>query len=273
MTLDAQETLARPVRVEGTGLHGGGPCAVILRPAPPDSGRTFVVDGVRVPARVDRVVDTRLATTLGAEGVTVTLVEHLCAALHARGVDNVDIEVTGGEVPVLDGSARAWLLCLEEAGSCAQDAPRRALRVDAPVRVGDSESWAELRPTADPGLWLDVSVAFPHPRIGAQRWTGPLAAFASELSWARTFGFLRDAERLRAAGLARGASLDNTVVFDERGVVNEEGLRAPDEVVRHKALDAIGDLALAGRPVHGLLVACRAGHAVHRALLQALLGS
>ncbi len=270
MSVDRQHTLAGAARVEGIGLHGGGDCAVVLRPAAADTGRGFLVEGIRVPAEVAYVVDTRLATTLGHEGATVTLVEHLCAALHARGVDNVEIEVHGGEVPALDGSAREWLARIDAVGLCAQAAPRRPLRVDREVRVGDASAWIALSPSPDDALWLDVSVEFAHPRIGAQRYAGPLSAFSEHLAWARTFGFFRDAERLRAAGLARGASLDNTVVFDDTDVLNDGGLRAPDEVVRHKALDAVGDLALLGRPVAGRLTAHRAGHALHLQLVRAL---
>lgn len=263
-----QHTVARPFRVAGIGLRGGGPAAVRIAPAPVGHGRVFVVRAVEIPATVAHVVDTRLATSLGRDGARISLVEHLCAALYASGVDNARIEVEGDEIPVLDGSARGWIEAIVDAGLAAQDAPRRPLTVREPVEVRVGTSWARLEPGE--GLELDVHVDFDHPSIGAQRHTGPALgpSFTAELAWARTFGFFRDAEQLRAAGIALGASLDNTVVYDDTGVMNPGGLRAHDEVVRHKALDAVGDLALLGAPLHGRLVAHRAGHALHVELLR-----
>ena len=254
------------MEVHGLGLHRGEATRVRLRPAPVNHGRIFLVQGVQIPATVQYVVDTRLATTLGTDGVRVGMVEHLCAALYACGVDNVVIEVDGGEVPVLDGSARLWVNCLQAAGLRAQGAPRQALRLDAPVRVEHQDSWIELHP--HPALHLEVGVHFDHPSIGTQRWQGSLPRFQEELSWARTFGFYRDAQALRAAGLARGASLENTLVYADEGAM--DAARASDEVVRHKALDIVGDLALLGRPVHGQLRAWKAGHALHLELVRRL---
>lgn len=266
-----QRTLARPFRCRGTGLHGGGPASAEVRPAPPGTGRVFVVRGVRIPATVAHVVDTRLATTLARDGVRVSMVEHLCAALHAAGVDNAEVHVDGDELPVLDGSAWLWFEAVRNAGIAPQGAPSRVLRVTEPVEVSLGDSHAALLPA--PAFELDLTIAFDHPRIGTQRWAGAATGdtFRADLAWARTFGFFRDAEPLRRAGLARGASLENTVVYDDAGVLNPEGLRAADEAVRHKALDAVGDTALLGLRLQGRLVATRAGHAVHLALLQRLL--
>lgn len=269
--MNAQHTIARPVRVEGVGLRGGARVAAELRPAPAGAGRRFWVGGVEVPATIDRVVDTVLATSLGAGPARVALVEHLCAALHSMGVDNVDIDVDGEELPALDGSARGWCEALVEAGLQSQSAPRVAIVVAAPVEVRAGSAWARAEPGE--GLEIDVQVDFAHPAIGAQRWTGKVdaATFRAEIAWARTFGFLRDAEQLWARGIAKGASLENTLVFDDARLLNPEGLRAADEVVRHKALDLIGDLALLGASLEGRVTTCRAGHALHVSLLRELL--
>lgn len=269
---DQQHTLRHPIEIAGPGLHGGRPCRCRIGPADADQGRVFVVDGVEIPAQAGFVVDTRLATTLGRGGARVGMVEHLCAALFALGVDNARIDVEGGEVPVLDGSSRLWLEAIRSAGARAQGAARRVLAPDQAVRVEQGGGWAELVPDPAPGLHLDLGIEFDHPAIGRQRWQGPVdaATFRRELGWARTFGFLRDAELLRASGLARGASLENTVVYGDAGPINPGGLRAPDEAIRHKALDAVGDLALIGPVVHGRLRAFRAGHGLHLALAQEL---
>lgn len=266
-----QHTLARPFRCRGVGLRGGRAAAAEVRPAPPDHGLAFVVQGARVPATVAHVVDTRLATTLACDGVRVTMVEHLCAALHAAGVDNAEIAVDGDELPVLDGSAWLWSEAIRNVGVRPQGAPRRVVHVREPVhvRIGDAE--ATLLPA--PAFELDLTIAFDHPCIGEQRWSGPATPerFRTDLAWARTFGFFRDAEPLRRAGMALGATLDNTVVYDDVSVMNPGGLRAADEAVRHKALDAVGDAALLGARLCGRLVARRAGHAVHLEILRRLL--
>jgi len=262
-----QHTLAAPARVAGIALRSGRIAHAELRPAPPDHGVVFYTDGHPVPARIDTVVDTTLATTLGAHGHRVSMVEHLCAALHAAGVDNVAVHVDGDELPVLDGSAAPWMAAMTP---LAQAARRRPLVVEEPIEIRDEAGgWARLEP-AD-GFELDIGIEFAHPAIGRQRWCGDLSRFGAELAWARTFGFLADADRLRAAGLARGASLENTVVYDAEGPMNPGGLRAPDEAVRHKALDAVGDAALLGAPLHGRLVTWRAGHTLHRRLFSELL--
>lgn len=263
-----QHTLARPFRVAGLGLRGGLPATVEAHPAPVGTGRVFVVGGVVIPATVDHVVDTRLATSLGRDGARVSLVEHLCAALYAAGVDNVALHVDGDEVPALDGSARGWGEAILEAGLVSQGVPRRRFAVTEAIEVAAEGAWARLEPADH--FELDLTVDFPHPAIGLQRFIGAAvgAAFFAELAWARTFGFLKDAEPLRALGIARGASLENTVVYDDAGVMNPGGLRAHDEVVRHKALDAVGDAALLGGQIDGRFSAYRAGHALHLALLR-----
>ncbi|HNH45415.1 MAG TPA: UDP-3-O-acyl-N-acetylglucosamine deacetylase, partial [Myxococcota bacterium] len=208
---------------------------------------------------------TQLATTLGLGEQRVSMVEHLGAALYTAGVDNLEIEVEGGEVPVLDGTAQPWVEAIRQAGLESQSAAVRVLRIQKKVTVEAGESWISAEP-AD-RLHLSMGVAFAHPAIGTQHWAGGPADFAAELSWARTLGFFADAEKLRALGLARGAGLDNTLVFGDDGPMNEGGLRAPDEVVRHKALDFFGDLSLVGAPVLGHFRAWRSGHSLHLALL------
>ena len=264
-----QHTLGRPFRVAGLGLRGGGAVAVEVRPAPVGAGRSFVVGGVAVPATVAHVLDTRLATTIGRDNTRIALVEHLCAALYAAGVDNAVIHVEGDELPVLDGSAHLWGVAIRQAGVVPQGQPRRVHVVREPLEVrGDDGAWARLEP-AD-RFELDLTITFDHPCIGTQRYAGAAtgAGFFTELAWARTFGFYKDAEHLRALGIARGVSLDNTVVYDATGVMNPGGLRAGDEAMRHKALDAVGDLALLGMAVRGRFTAYRAGHALHLALLR-----
>ncbi len=263
-----QGTVASPVEVAGTALRSGVRSRARLRPGRPDSGVVFVVDGIEVPATIAHVVDTTLATTLGGHGVRVVLVEHLLAATLAAGIDNLRVELDGDELPILDGGALHWLGALATAGRMAQPVLARWWSVSQPVRIETPAAFAMLEPAES--LTLDVAVQFSHPQIGAQRWSGdPISRFGAELAWARTFGFHADAERFRAAGMVRGVSLDNTLVFDDVGVLNAGGQRAVDEVVRHKALDALGDLALLpGRP-RVKMTASRGGHAVHHALLRA----
>lgn len=264
-----QTTLARPVVVSGVGLRTGKVVHVRLVPARSDEGIRFLAGGEVIPATVSAVVDATLATTLGRGSTRVALVEHLLAACLGAGVDNVGVVVEGDELPILDGTALGWLGALARAGLRHLDTPARYWTVPAPVTVELGGSRATLFPASE--LELDVTVEFDHPEIGAQRWSGrPKVAFGAELAWARTFGFRRDAERLQALGIVRGASLDNTLVFDDHAPMNHGGQRAVDEVVRHKALDALGDLALVpGRP-RVRLVAHRGGHALHHALLRAL---
>lgn len=265
----AQTTLARRATLSGFGVHGGKPARLTLAPAPAGSGVVFNVAGVDLAADW-RVVDaTQLRTRLAADGASVSTVEHLLAALAGLGVDNALIEVEGGEIPAMDGSAEAFVAAIDEAGIVPLSAPRAFFRVVAPVRVSDGAGWAELTP-AKSGLRLDVEIAFGG-IIGRQRRTLDVSpdAFRRELACARSFGFLRDAERLWRAGFALGASLDNTVVLDGDAVLNPQGLRYADEFVRHKMLDVVGDLALAGAPIIGAFRSYRGGHALNLALIRA----
>lgn len=281
--LVAQHTLKSVIGAAGIGVHTGKRVSLTLHPAEAGSGIAFRrIDLPGAPllaARFDRVVDTRLSTVLGDEanpGLRVGTVEHLLASLRALGVDNALVEIDGPELPILDGSAEGFVFLIDCAGLVAQDEPRQVLEVRIPVRVedgaGGSCTLLPHAPGAGQGLVLDVSIAYKQAGIAPQRLELELdpAAFRSELGRARTFGFAEDVVKLRAAGLARGGSLANAVVLDRGRVLNSGGLRFTDEFVRHKAMDCVGDLALAGAPLSGRLVADRPGHALNNALLRAL---
>ena len=246
-----EQTIAREFSLEGRGLHSGESSRVTLRPAPVGHGVVFVRAGsvppVRIPARVECVASTRNATTLASGGEGVSTVEHLVAALWAAGIDDVEIDVDGPEVPVLDGSAQPFAVALRKAGRRSSGNPRRYWAVTREIEVRVGESWIRAEPAER--LAVSYAVEYSHPAIGRQEISldaiGP-ERFESELAPARTFGFLSDVEALRAAGLARGASLENTIVLDDRGIMNPDGLRFPDEFVRHKVVDLLGDLSLLG---------------------------
>jgi UDP-3-O-[3-hydroxymyristoyl] N-acetylglucosamine deacetylase len=270
-----QTTLRRDILLAGRGAHGDQPARLRLSPAAADAGVVFLRADAEGAALIDahwsRVACTILRTQIAGAGVSVSTVEHLLATLAALGVDNALIELDGPEIPAMDGSARAFVEAIDEAGLSTLEAPRRALRVMKPVRVSDGAGWAEIAP-AEMGLSLDVEIAFASP-IGRQRRTLSLTpeSFRRELAGARSFGFLRDAERLWREGLALGASLDNSLVFDGERALNPQGQRFADECVRHKMLDAVGDLALAGAPLLGAFRSHRGGHALNFALVKALM--
>ncbi len=247
-----------------------------LHPAGPDHGivfrRTDVTDlDPLVPARFDRVVDTRLCTVIANEdGVRIGTIEHLMAALAGCEVDNVLVELDGAEVPIMDGSSEPFVFLLDCAGLVEQDAPRRAIEILKPVTVGGAEKSVTLAP-AD-RYSIDFEIDFESKAVGKTRLDVELVngTFRHEIAQARTFGFLEEVEQLRAMGLGRGGSLENVVVVDGDTVLNEEGLRFPDEFVRHKVLDCVGDLYLAGAPIVGHVAAVRAGHQINNEALRAL---
>ncbi len=272
----AQHTLKAPIHCTGVGLHTGVSATVTLEPAAIDTGIVFRIANdqgrtVDIPAHWSNVVESPLCTTLtDRNGATVMTIEHLMAALNGCGIDNAIISVAGPEVPIMDGSAAPFVFLIECAGSVPQTAPRRAIRVLKTIRVGDDLSWASLEP-ADIAS-VECSIDFDSKAIARQSGVVSVdaAAFKSEISRARTFGFLKDVDRLRAAGRALGGSLDNVVVIDGDTVLNEGGLRYDDEFVRHKLLDAIGDLYLAGGPLLGKFRSSRPSHALTRRLLEAV---
>lgn len=269
-----QTTLRQPVRLSGVGVHTGRAVSVTLNPASADSGISFRrtdVDTARpVKAHPAQVSGTDYCTTLGARELSIGTVEHLLAALSALEVDNVAIDVDGPEIPVMDGSAVAFVTAVEKAGIAQLREPRTYIRILRPVRVTQGLSVAELTPYD--GRWIETEIEYDHPLVGRQSYACEVTpdGFANELAPARTYGFLADVERLRGAGLALGASLENALVVGEGEIVNPEGMRFRDEFARHKAVDALGDLALAGAPIIGAFRSYRGGHGVNVKLLRAL---
>jgi UDP-3-O-[3-hydroxymyristoyl] N-acetylglucosamine deacetylase len=271
-----QRTLKTAIGCSGVGLHSGDKISMMLKPAAADSGIRFVRTdlqgaGAVIPARWDKVVDTRLCTMIGETGgATVGTVEHLMAALAGCGIDNVEVEINGGEVPIMDGSSAPFVFLIECAGVVEQEAPRRVIRVLKRVEVADGQSRASLAPGRC--LTLDVEIDFESGVIEHQNIRLPMVngSFCKELARARTFGFLHEVEQLWKMGLARGGSLENAVVVSGDKVLNEDGLRFEDEFVRHKVLDAVGDLYLAGAPLLGAFEGVRCGHAINNRLLRAL---
>jgi UDP-3-O-[3-hydroxymyristoyl] N-acetylglucosamine deacetylase len=271
-----QTTIAREIELMGTGVHSGAPVSVILHPAAADTGLRFLVTKrgrviAEIPANVSHVKNLTLCTVLGDDtGVTVGTVEHLLAALRGLSVDNCIIEIDSKEVPIMDGSSAAFVEALDDAGLRELSAPRRFIKVLKPVRVEEGESWGELLPHS--GFHLDVEIDFTCEVIGRQRLSCEMSpgVFRNEICEARTFGFMSDVERLWKAGLALGANLTNTIAIGENKVMNREGLRHPQEFVRHKLLDAVGDLALAGLPLLAAYRSVRGGHRLNSTVLQAL---
>ena len=275
-----QRTVKALVRATGVGLHSGQGVELVLRPAAPDAGIVFRRVDLPVPVdiRADaaRVNDTRMASTLTAESdpeVRVATVEHLMSALAGLGIDNLYVDVTAAEIPILDGSAGSFVFLLQSAGIVEQAAPKRFIRVKHPIEVREGDKWARLEPHF--GFKLRFSIDFGHPAIDATlqevEVDFSVDSYVSEISRARTFGFMQDVEALRSRGLAQGGSLGNAIVMDEYRVLNADGLRSHDEFVKHKILDAIGDLYLVGHPLLAAYTAHKSGHAMNNALLRALL--
>lgn len=271
-----QTTLAREVTVVGAGVHSGAPASVTLHPAPADAGLKFhVVKRGRVAAEIaathTAVKNLTLCTVIGDErGVTVSTVEHLLSALRGLSIDNCYIEIDSREVPIMDGSAAPFVAAIDEAGVRELAAPRKFIKVLKHIKVAEGDAFGEIAPRSS--FHLDVEIDFPSPVIGRQRMSLDLnpGNYRNEVSRARTFGFMSDVERLWKSGLALGASLENTVAIGDDRVINPEGLRYPQEFVRHKMLDAVGDLTLAGLPLLGAFRSVRGGHRLNSMVLQAL---
>lgn len=272
-----QKTIGREIRFHGIGLHTGVKTAVRLLPAEPNHGIVFERIDLKKPHRIqahyDAVVDTRLATTLGSKqdsAVRISTVEHLLSALFGTGITNVTLQVEGPEIPILDGSASAFLEGIWEAGIVPQAYSNRVLRVIKPVKVYQQGAVCELLPRDR--LRLTTSIDFSHPKVGAQTFAVELTpqAFREDICSARTFGFLKDQQALQKMNLALGASVENVLAFSDTDIVNPDGARFPDECVRHKVLDALGDLALCGCWIEGEMVSFRGGHSIHLAMLRAL---
>jgi len=267
-----QRTLRRQVACAGIGLHSGHKVTLTLKPAPADSGIRFRRTdlGVEIPASVAYVSGTNHATVLSSNGATVETVEHLLAAIAAMGLDNAVVELDHREVPVMDGSSAPFVYLIQEAGLKTQPAPRRYLKVLRPITVSRGDKLMSLYPSDF--FKVTYSISFDHPLLRHQSHTLQVneEAFIEHIAPARTFGFLHEVELLRQQGLAQGGSLENAIVLSETGVLNNQ-LRYEDEFVRHKILDAIGDLSLVGYPIIGHLVAHRAGHALHTAFAKRVL--
>ena len=269
-----RRTLKAAIGCVGIGLHSGARVSMTLRPAAAGDGIIFRRTdlGVDIPARHDLVSDTRLCTAIGDGAARVGTIEHVMAALAGCGVDDAVVEVDGPELPILDGSAAPFVFLIDCAGVTATQTAREVIEVLRPVRVEEGDAWAELHPTTRPGLDASLTIDFPGTAVGRQSLSvvvGP-DSFRALLADARTFTLAEDVARLRAAGLARGGSLANAVVVDGPLVLNPGGLRHPDEFVRHKLLDVVGDLALAGAPLRARFSGHRSGHALNNRLLRAL---
>jgi UDP-3-O-[3-hydroxymyristoyl] N-acetylglucosamine deacetylase len=274
-----QRTLKSVIRASGVGLHTGEKVAMTLRPAPVNTGIVF--RRIDLPTPIDiaadpfKVTDARLCSTLEANGEKVATVEHVMSAFAGLGIDNAYVDLTGSEVPIMDGSASPFVFLIQSAGIEQQPAPKRFFRIRNAVEVRDDDKWARFEPFD--GFKLSFSIEFDHPAFERSAQTAYVdfanTSYVKEVARARTFGFIQDVEALRDSGLALGGSLDNAIVVDEYRVLNAEGLRYGDEFVKHKLLDAIGDLYLIGHPLIGYFSAHKSGHALNNRLLRETLAS
>ncbi|ACA88778.1 MULTISPECIES: UDP-3-O-acyl-N-acetylglucosamine deacetylase [Shewanella] len=273
-----QRTVKEMVKTTGVGLHSGNKVTLSIKPAPVNYGivlvRTDLEPAVSIPAKADQVRETTMCTALvNDDGVRISTIEHLFAALAGLGIDNALIEVDAPEIPIMDGSASPWVFLLQSVGIQEQSAAKKYLRIKDTIRVEDGDKWAELKPFN--GFRVDFAIDFNHPEIARSQQHMVMdfstSAFVRDISRARTFGFMRDIEYLRANNLALGGSMENAVVLDEYKVLNPDGLRYEDEFVKHKILDAFGDLYVAGHAIVGEFCAFKTGHALNNQLVRALL--
>lgn len=270
-----QQTIGSPVSCSGVGLHSGQPVTLTLRPAPPNTGIVFVYRNgsgeTLLPAAVSNRVPTELCTAISVNGHQVKTIEHLLAALVGMEIDNVYAEVDAGEIPVLDGSASPFVRLIRAAGVISQTRRQSYVKIMQPIEVVDGARRVRIEPSSTPRI--TYSIHYDHPLIQTQSYSYTCSAstFEQEIATARTFGFLHEVQALWSRGLGKGGTLDNTVVLSEEGVVNQSGLRFPNEFVRHKVLDLIGDIALLGFPFIGHIVAERSGHAMHTRLVEQIL--
>ncbi len=272
-----QRTIKNVIRATGVGLHSGEKVYLTLRPAPADNGILFrrvdLNPIVEIPANADLVAETTLCTGLAQSGAKVQTVEHLMSALAGLGIDNIFVDLSAAEVPIMDGSAGPFVFLLQSAGIVEQAAPKRFIRIKRPVEVREGDKVARFDPYD--GLRLGFTIEFDHPMIPAAQSRAEVdfstEAYIREVSRARTFGFMRDLEYMRERNLGLGGSMDNAIVLDEFRILNDDGLRYADEFVRHKILDAIGDLYLVGHPILGAYEGFKSGHALNNKLARALL--
>ena len=271
-----QKTLRNVIRAKGVGLHTGEQVNLTMRPAPPDAGIIFrrvdLTPAVEIAARLENVADTRLSTALGHETVRISTVEHLLSAFSGLGIDNAVVELSAAEVPIMDGSAGPFVFLIQSAGVEEQPVAKRFVRIRRRVEVSDGDKWARFLPHQ--GFKVGFTIDFSHPLFKGRHSRAEIdftrTSFVREVSRARTFGFMRDIEKLREERLALGGNLDNAIVLDDYRVVNEDGLRYDDEFVKHKVLDAVGDLYLLGHSLIGAFSGHKSGHALNNRLLREL---
>ena len=272
-----QRTLKNTIRATGVGLHSGDKVYLTLKPAPADTGiifcRTDLDPVVEIPALAENVGDTTLSTTLIKDGERIDTVEHLLSAMAGLGIDNAYVELSAAEVPIMDGSAGPFVFLIQSAGIQEQEVAKKFIRIKRPVRVEDGDKWASFEPFD--GFKVSFSISFDHPVFRNRKQEAAIdfstTSFVKEVSRARTFGFMRDFEFLRSQNLAQGGSMDNAIVVDDFRILNEDGLRYDDEFVKHKVLDAIGDLYLLGNSLIGEFKAHKSGHGLNNQVLRALI--
>ena len=269
-----QRTLKKKISTTGVGLHTGVKVTLTIRPAAPDTGIVFrrvdLTPMVDIPARALHVTDTRLSTLIESGGAKVSTIEHLMSALAGLGIDNAIVDINGPEVPIMDGSAAPFVFLLQQAGIEEQKPAKRFIRIISPIEARVGDKWARFDPHH--GFKVDFSIEFPHPVFGAENKRVVIdfavQSYLKEISRARTFGFMQEVETMREVGLALGGSLDNAIVLDEFRVLNSDGFRYDNELVKHKVLDAVGDLYLLGSPLIGAYTAYKSGHALNNRLLR-----
>lgn len=268
-----QKTVAKTVEVVGIGLHSGNPVTMQLRPAKENMGIVFVRDdlGIRIPLNFDHVIDTRLATVIGKGEAIISTIEHFLSAVVAMGVDNLEVGIDGDEIPIMDGSAASFCMLFEEAGLVELDAPKKVIVIKKPVEVRDGDKFVKLYPSKSNEIRFEIK--FDHPVIQNQTYHFIYSKdnYIKEIARARTFGFLKEVNYLRSIGKAKGGSLDNAIVLDDKRILNQDGLRFSDEFVRHKILDAIGDMAFLGAPFLGSYDSFAGSHHLNHLLTKALL--
>lgn len=268
-----QKTIQKPVEIVGIGLHKGVSVKMILEPLPSDHGIIFYRSdvGVSIPLSTENIIDTNLATVLGKGDIRVSTIEHLLSAIHAYGIDNIKIILDNEEVPIMDGSAIGYCMLLDEAKIIAQDAPKRAMAIKKTIEVRDGDKFVKIEPSNE--TIFDFKINFSHNAIKEQsfKFIYSLQAYKDEIARARTFGFLQEVNYLRSIGLAKGGNLSNCIVLDESGVLNKEGLRYKEEFVRHKILDAIGDMSVLGMPLIGTYISFAGSHKLNHFLTKKIL--
>ncbi len=270
-----QRTIKKPIDIVGIGLHKGVPVSMRLEPLEADMGIIFYRkdEGVSIPLKIENVVDTKMATVIGKDNVIISTIEHLLSAIYAYGIDNLRVIIDNDEVPVLDGSSSGYCLLIDEAGIQEQNKPKKAIRIKKEVEVKVDNKFVKLKPSNH--IVYDFSIDFKHPAIGEQQFhfDYSIEEYKEQISRARTFGFLHDLQHLQSMGLAQGVSMDNVIGLDDHKVINPEGLRYDDEFVRHKILDAIGDMALLGYTLIGEYDAHAGSHHLNHLLTKELFAS